>query len=302
MRTFSVRMGPLSLQHKTASIFGGAAAVLFATAYLVTVSGALKSRPVLWPLLLLAALGAAVIAFLWNWEALSGRRGLAFVLGSILAVSPALGVLAAAAPEALSYRFFPQAQQGSNLAAPSDDQLPPADPESSLTVADPSDIVDGPPVAVDPWPTWESDVRRAEARCDAVDASVPVKVETVTITELLGPVTLDYLRFENGELLEGRTLHLESVDRTGLIAAMVRGEQYFTEFFTFDLDDPTRLTKIGSHPGIAFHPRPVDDPQVRRPDATKARELLGWEATTPLAVGLAHTAAWWKQQRAKRAK
>jgi dTDP-glucose 4,6-dehydratase len=56
---------------------------------------------------------------------------------------------------------------------------------------------------------------------------------------------------------------------------------------------------VGAHPGIAFHPRPVDDPQVRRPDATKAREILGWEATTPLAVGLAHTAAWWEEQRAK---
>jgi dTDP-glucose 4,6-dehydratase len=55
---------------------------------------------------------------------------------------------------------------------------------------------------------------------------------------------------------------------------------------------------IGTHPGIAFHPRPVDDPQVRRPDATKARELLGWEATTPLAVGLARTAEWWRGQRA----
>ena len=55
----------------------------------------------------------------------------------------------------------------------------------------------------------------------------------------------------------------------------------------------------GSQPGIEFLPRPVDDPQVRRPDATLARERLGWEATTPLAVGLARTAAWWMEQRAK---
>lgn len=54
----------------------------------------------------------------------------------------------------------------------------------------------------------------------------------------------------------------------------------------------------GSHPGIELHPRPVDDPQVRRPDATIARERLGWEASTPLAVGLARTAAWWREQRA----
>jgi dTDP-glucose 4,6-dehydratase len=55
----------------------------------------------------------------------------------------------------------------------------------------------------------------------------------------------------------------------------------------------------GSHPGIEFHPRPVDDPQVRRPDTTIARERLGWEATTPLAVGLARTAEWWREQLAR---
>jgi len=54
----------------------------------------------------------------------------------------------------------------------------------------------------------------------------------------------------------------------------------------------------GSHPGVVLHPRPVDDPQVRRPDTTIARERLGWEASTPLAVGLARTAAWWREERA----
>ena len=53
----------------------------------------------------------------------------------------------------------------------------------------------------------------------------------------------------------------------------------------------------GSHPGVELHPRPVDDPQVRRPDTTIARERLGWEATTPLAVGLSRTAVWWREQR-----
>ena len=55
----------------------------------------------------------------------------------------------------------------------------------------------------------------------------------------------------------------------------------------------------GSHPGIEFLPRPVDDPQVRRPDTTIARERLGWEASTPLAIGLARTAAWWQEERAR---
>ena len=55
----------------------------------------------------------------------------------------------------------------------------------------------------------------------------------------------------------------------------------------------------GAQPGIEFLPRPVDDPQVRRPDTTIARERLGWEAMTPLAVGLERTAAWWREERAR---
>ena len=52
----------------------------------------------------------------------------------------------------------------------------------------------------------------------------------------------------------------------------------------------------GTHPGVELHPRPVDDPQVRRPDTTMARERLRWQASTPLSVGLARTAEWWRTQ------
>jgi dTDP-glucose 4,6-dehydratase len=31
---------------------------------------------------------------------------------------------------------------------------------------------------------------------------------------------------------------------------------------------------------------PVDDPQVRQPDITRARQLLGWEPEVPLEEGL----------------
>jgi dTDP-glucose 4,6-dehydratase len=40
---------------------------------------------------------------------------------------------------------------------------------------------------------------------------------------------------------------------------------------------------------IVFEPLPVDDPQVRQPDITRARELLGWEPEVSLREGLAHT-------------
>jgi Nucleoside-diphosphate-sugar epimerases len=49
------------------------------------------------------------------------------------------------------------------------------------------------------------------------------------------------------------------------------------------------LELTGSHSEIVFTPLPKDDPRRRRPDITRARTLLGWEAKTPLRVGLQHT-------------
>jgi dTDP-glucose 4,6-dehydratase len=45
----------------------------------------------------------------------------------------------------------------------------------------------------------------------------------------------------------------------------------------------------GSDSEIVFEALPVDDPQVRRPDISLARELLGWEPEVPLAEGLRRT-------------
>ena len=40
---------------------------------------------------------------------------------------------------------------------------------------------------------------------------------------------------------------------------------------------------------IVYEALPVDDPQVRQPDITRAREILGWEPTVGLADGLRRT-------------
>jgi nucleoside-diphosphate-sugar epimerase len=45
----------------------------------------------------------------------------------------------------------------------------------------------------------------------------------------------------------------------------------------------------GSQSEIVQMPLPQDDPLQRRPDITKARELLGWEPTIPLRQGLERT-------------
>lgn len=48
---------------------------------------------------------------------------------------------------------------------------------------------------------------------------------------------------------------------------------------------------------IVFEPLPVDDPRRRRPDITRARELLGWEPKVGLEEGLAKTIAWFREKR-----
>jgi len=49
------------------------------------------------------------------------------------------------------------------------------------------------------------------------------------------------------------------------------------------------LGMTNSSSGVERLPLPQDDPVRRRPDTTRAREILGWEATVPLEVGLPST-------------
>jgi dTDP-glucose 4,6-dehydratase len=51
----------------------------------------------------------------------------------------------------------------------------------------------------------------------------------------------------------------------------------------------TILELTGNHSKILFKPLPVDDPRVRQPDITRARELLGWKPRVSLAEGLRQT-------------
>ncbi|HET6831913.1 MAG TPA: GDP-mannose 4,6-dehydratase, partial [Solirubrobacterales bacterium] len=49
------------------------------------------------------------------------------------------------------------------------------------------------------------------------------------------------------------------------------------------------IEMTGSDSEIVFEALPVDDPQVRRPDISLARELLGWEPEVSLQEGLGRT-------------
>ena len=59
----------------------------------------------------------------------------------------------------------------------------------------------------------------------------------------------------------------------------------------------TVLEVLGSEAGVRYVPLPIDDPKVRRPDVTRAREILGWEARVPLREGLEKTIAYFSSLR-----
>jgi nucleoside-diphosphate-sugar epimerase len=66
------------------------------------------------------------------------------------------------------------------------------------------------------------------------------------------------------------------------------------EFTVRELADLV-LRKTGSRSALAFQPLPVDDPRQRRPDITRARSVLEWHPTVPLAAGLDRTIAYFRQ-------
>jgi nucleoside-diphosphate-sugar epimerase len=53
-----------------------------------------------------------------------------------------------------------------------------------------------------------------------------------------------------------------------------------------------RLT--GSASRVVERPLPVDDPRVRQPDISRARQTLGWEPAVPLEEGLRRTIAYFR--------
>jgi dTDP-glucose 4,6-dehydratase len=56
------------------------------------------------------------------------------------------------------------------------------------------------------------------------------------------------------------------------------------------------ITLTGATSQIVCRDLPVDDPKVRQPDITRARNLLGWEPKVPLAAGLERTIDYFRQK------
>ncbi len=53
----------------------------------------------------------------------------------------------------------------------------------------------------------------------------------------------------------------------------------------------------GSKSEIKFEPLPEDDPKVRQPDISRAREILGWEPEFPVEEGIKITIDWFRKAR-----
>jgi UDP-glucuronate decarboxylase len=55
-------------------------------------------------------------------------------------------------------------------------------------------------------------------------------------------------------------------------------------------------TLLGNTAGVEFKPLPTDDPQRRRPDITRAREILNWEPKVTLKDGLQKTFEYFEKE------
>jgi dTDP-glucose 4,6-dehydratase len=53
---------------------------------------------------------------------------------------------------------------------------------------------------------------------------------------------------------------------------------------------------VGAEVPIVQKPLPEDDPRVRRPDITRAKELLGWEPKVAFDDGMKRTIAWFRER------
>jgi dTDP-glucose 4,6-dehydratase len=102
-----------------------------------------------------------------------------------------------------------------------------------------------------------------------------------------------------GDGLQTRSFCFVSDMVEGLVRLAASEERY-----PVNLGNPVELTILefarrireltGSNREIVFEPLPEDDPRMRRPDITKARNVLGWEPRVSLDQGIQQTVEYFK--------
>jgi dTDP-glucose 4,6-dehydratase len=89
---------------------------------------------------------------------------------------------------------------------------------------------------------------------------------------------------------------------TGLLLLVEKGDER-----PVNLGNPAEMTLVQFAEAVraavgkggkvrSVRPLPENDPKQRKPDITRAKEILGWEPKVALAQGLVPTAAWFKQE------
>ena len=94
-----------------------------------------------------------------------------------------------------------------------------------------------------------------------------------------------------------------------LVDGLVRLMEHDTTTLAFapvNLGNPAELTvanlvarvlaMTGSRSAVVHRPLPVDDPRRRRPDITRASDVLGWSPRVPLEQGLKATVHWFADE------
>ncbi|GAC1515850.1 MAG: SDR family oxidoreductase [Gemmatimonadaceae bacterium] len=97
-----------------------------------------------------------------------------------------------------------------------------------------------------------------------------------------------------GDGSQTRSFCYVSDEVEGLYQLFMKGDHWPT-----NIGNPTEYTVkqlaemvvelTGTGAPVEFRPLPEDDPKVRRPDITRAREMLGWEPSVPVREGIART-------------
>jgi dTDP-glucose 4,6-dehydratase len=170
---------------------------------------------------------------------------------------------------------------------------------------------------VGPRGVYDEAKRFAEAMCMAYSRVHGVPVRIARIFNTTGP----RMRPDDGRLLptligdalrgQPMTIHGDGTQTRSIcyVSDLVEG---LWLLLNSDLPDPVNLGNpeensvlrvaelvaeaVGVKPEFRFVDRPVDDPQVRRPDISRAHRELGWKPEIPLRRAIAMTVDWFRDQ------